>query len=153
MRFAHELGVDVPGPRSRPEAPVPRWSKTTRSRVVRAGAMFAWIFAANGIAAWPGPPARPMTAVWVGLLAATVRLMLSVIVPPAVPLGSSGTASEPHWNPAGAHGANAIAASALGVVIAPAARRAARPARAERTRIRPPTVACVPTTSVLFVRP
>src|SRR3954462_5313801 len=153
MRFAHEDGVDVPAQRSWPDEPVPRWSRTTRSRPASAGAMSASSLEANGIAAWPGPPARPMTALSDGLLGATLRLTLRVIVPAALPLGSSGTASCPHWKPAGVHGANAIAASALGVVIAPAATRAARPARVERTRIGPPTVACAPTTSVTFVRP
>jgi hypothetical protein len=68
-----------------------------RSRVPSAGAMFVAIFCANGIAACPGPPARPTTAVPVGFVAATVRLTLSVIVPAAAPVGSSGTASWPHW--------------------------------------------------------
>src|SRR4051812_19920155 len=135
MRLAHEDGVDVPGQRSWPDAPVPRWSKTTRSRPASAGAMSASSFEANGIAAWPGPPARPMTAVSDGLLGATLRLTLSVIVPAALPLGSSGTASCPHWKPAGVHGANAIAASALGVVIARGGKRAARPGGAGRTRM------------------
>src|SRR3954449_7877079 len=54
----------------RPEDPVPRWSSTTRSRVASAGAMFVARRSTNGIAACPGPPARPMTAVLVGFAAA-----------------------------------------------------------------------------------
>src|ERR1700750_184750 len=128
MLCAHPAGVARPEHDSSPDDPVPRWSNTTRSRVPIAGAMFVAIFAANGIAAWPGPPARPITAEFVGLLAAGRRLMFSVIVPAAPPDGSSGTASGPHWKPAGLHGANGIAASA-GVAIAPAAMRQTRPAR------------------------
>ncbi len=60
---------------------------------------------ATGIAAWPGPPASATTAVAVGLLAATTRLTLSVSVPGTAPVRSSGTASCPHWKPAGSHGA------------------------------------------------
>jgi hypothetical protein len=46
MLFAHRAGVDVPAQRSAPDDPVPRWSKTTRSRVPSAAAMFCAIFAA-----------------------------------------------------------------------------------------------------------
>ena len=52
---------------------------------------------ALGIAACPGPPARPTTAVFVGLAAATTRLALSVTVPATALLRSSGTESVPHW--------------------------------------------------------
>ena len=97
--------------------------------------MFWASFDANGIAAWPGPPASPTTAELVGLLAATRRLTFRVSVPPAAPAGSSGTASCPHWNPAGVHGANGIAACAAGAEMAPAASRATRPARTYGARI------------------
>src|SRR5919109_4082778 len=121
MVSAQRDGVDLPAQRSRPDDPVPRWSKTTRSRVASAGAMFRAIFEANGIAAWPGPPARPMTAMRDGLLGATARFMFSVTAPPAPPAGSSGTVSWAHWNAAGVHGAQTIAASAAVVATAPAA--------------------------------
>src|SRR5262249_22997489 len=108
MVAAQRAGVERPGHCSSPDEPVPPWSKTRRSRVPVAGAMCVAIFEANGIAAWPGPPARPITAEFVGLLAAGRRLTFSVIVPAAAPLGSSGTGSWAHWNPAGVQGANGI---------------------------------------------
>src|SRR3954469_21375281 len=81
----------------RPDDPVPRWSSTTRSRVASAGAMFVAMRSTNGIAAWPGPPARPMTAVAVGFADATRRLTASDSVPAVAPEGSSGTVIRPHW--------------------------------------------------------
>jgi hypothetical protein len=89
----------------RPELPVPRWSKTSRSRVAMAGARIDANSGEAGSAAWPGPPARATTALAVGLLEATTRLALSVTVPGTAPVRSSGTASWPHWKPVGSHGA------------------------------------------------
>ena len=40
-----------------------------------------------------------------GCSAATTRLTFSVTVPGTAPVRSSGTASWPHWKPAGSHGA------------------------------------------------
>src|SRR4051812_11733551 len=108
----------------RPDDPVPRWSSTTRSRVASAGAMFVAMRSTNGIAAWPGPPARPMTAVAVGFAGATRRFTFSVSVPATAPDGSSGTARLPHWYPAGVHGAHGIAASAAGAAASRATRTA-----------------------------
>ena len=90
-----------PGSVSRPELPVPRWSKTSRSRVASAGPRIDANSVATGIAAWPGPPASATTAVAVGLLEATTRLTFSVTVPGTAPVRSSGTASWPHWKPGG----------------------------------------------------
>src|SRR3954447_17975012 len=120
MLVAQPDTVVALGQRSAPDWPVPRWSSTTRSRVASAGAMFSAIFCANGMAAWPGPPARPITAVLAGFEGATARLRLSVSVPAVAPEGSTGTASRPHWKPAGEHGANAIAARADGAATAAA---------------------------------
>src|SRR3954453_10084665 len=126
----------------RPDEPVPRWSSTTRSRVASAGAMFAAMRSTNGIAAWPGPPARPMTAVAVGFAGATRRLMLNVSVPAVAPDGSSGTAGVPHWAAAGGHGAHGIAALAAGAEASRATRTAgpASRVRARMGRARVPLV-------------
>ena len=82
---AHERTASaiVPLPRSnavqrrRPDSPVPRWSKTTRSREASAGARISAKSRAAGSAACPGPPASATTAARVGLSALTTRLMLS----------------------------------------------------------------------------
>jgi len=82
------------------DLPVPRWSNAMRSRVVSAGAMALANWPASGNAAWPGPPARAITPLWLCALPASRRPTLREIVPAAEPLRSSGTATLAHENPA-----------------------------------------------------
>ena len=82
------------------EAPVPRWSKTSRSRVVSAGASALAMNSPSGSAACPGPPASATTAVllWVG--PACLRSTLNESAPAARPVRLSGTGTVVHVNPA-----------------------------------------------------
>ncbi len=82
---------------------MPRWSKTSRSRVLSAGARALAMNSPSGSAAWPGPPASARTAVllgtgWVGL--GSRRSTLSEIVPAARPVRVSGTGTVVHENAA-----------------------------------------------------
>ncbi len=95
------------------DAPVPRWSKTSRSRALSAGASVLAMNSPSGRAAWPGPPASARTAVfdwagWVGL--ESRRSTLNEIVPLAKPVRVSGTGTVVHEKVALlAHGTNVSA--------------------------------------------
>ena len=78
------------------EVPVPRWSKTSRSRLRSAGAIASAMNSLSGSAAWPGPPARPTTALVAGCGPASLRLTLREIEPETAPERVSGTGSEAH---------------------------------------------------------
>src|SRR6478609_1611548 len=85
------------------EAPVPRWSKTSRSRVLRAGDIASAMNRASGSVAWPGPPASATTATLLGVPAAVRRSTLREIVPGTAPVRSSGTGTvaQPNVGSAG----------------------------------------------------
>ena len=74
-----------------PEEPVPRWSKTIRSRPTSAGAIALCSSRASGIAACPGPPASATTAVSLGAAPACSRSTRSPIAPGPPGLRTSGT--------------------------------------------------------------
>ncbi len=90
------LSTSNAGQLSGSDLPVPRWSKTMKSREPSAGAIASAMNSASGSAAWPGPPASATTALGLGLVPASRRSTLSEIVPGTAPARSSGTGTDVH---------------------------------------------------------
>ncbi len=91
MLTGSSLKLVSAGQLSGSDVPVPRWSKTSRSRVTSAGAIALAMNSPSGSAACPGPPASAITASWLGAELACLRSTPSEIVPGTRPLRSSGT--------------------------------------------------------------
>lgn len=90
------LNTSKTGQLSGAEAPVPRWSNTSRSREPSAGAIACAMNSPSGSAAWPGPPASATTASRLGAEPARRRSTLSGTVPGTDPARSSGTGNDAH---------------------------------------------------------